>query len=485
LAFADRGGIAIGTYVAAPRPEVARLPVSLPPRPAVLAGREDLLAELHSLLTRGDSPLTVVLCGLGGVGKTSLAVEYAHRHLAEVGIAWQLAADDPTVLASGLAELAAQLGGRDLADPRDPVASAHAVLAAYPAEWLLVFDNADEVSVRRFMPTAGRGRVLVTSQSQHWPGRQMLDVPVLGEDVAAGFLVHRAGDPDSEAAAALASQLGGLPLEQAAAYVQATGSTLAGYLALFQDRRAEVLARGQAAGHPATVAATLGIALSRLEADAPAAASLLRLLACLAPESVPLTLLLSEVRTADELAGDVADAVEPLPGDQLAAADAVVALRRYSLVNLAGNGTVLVHRLVQATAIDQLPADHARSWRQAAAALTEAAIPANERLPAAWPACAVLLPHVLAVLDLTSLGTWQMASYLGNSGSYPAARDLFQAITPPASPHPVLSTRTLFMAGMKLPSGPGRRGTQRGQGTCSLSCCRSASESWAPSTRTP
>jgi hypothetical protein len=431
LAFADRGGIAIGTYVAAPRPEVARLPVSLPPRPAVLAGREDLLAELHNLLTRGDSPLTVVLCGLGGVGKTSLAVEYAHRHLAEVGIAWQLAADDPTVLASGLAELAAQLGGRDLADPRDPVASAHAVLAAYPAEWLLVFDNADEESVRRFMPTAGRGRVLITSQSQHWPGRQMLDVPVLGEDVAAGFLVHRVGDPDSEAAAALASQLGGLPLalEQAAAYVQATGSTLARYLALFQDRRAEVLARGQAAGHPATVAATLGIALSRLEADAPAAAGLLRLLACLASEPVPLTLLLSEVQTVHELAGDVADAVEPLQGDQLAAADAVVALRRYSLVNLAGKGTVLVHRLVQATAIDQLPADHARSWRQAAAALTEAAIPANERLPAAWPTCAVLLPHVLAVLDLTSLGTWRMASYLGNSGSYLAARDLFQAIT--------------------------------------------------------
>ena len=123
----------------------------------MLAGREDLLAELHSLLTRGDSPLTVVLCGLGGVGKTSLAVEYAHRHLAEVSIAWQLAADDPTVLAAGLAELAAQLSGRDLADPRDPVASAHAVLAAYPAEWLLVFDNADEVSVRRFMPTAGAG----------------------------------------------------------------------------------------------------------------------------------------------------------------------------------------------------------------------------------------------------------------------------------------------------------------------------------------
>jgi hypothetical protein len=94
-----------------------------------------------------------------------------YRHLAEVGIAWQLAADDPMVLAAGLAELVAQLGGRDLADPRDPVVSAHAVLAAYPAEWLLVFDNAEEASVRRFLPPAGPGQRERRGWSgSGWPG---------------------------------------------------------------------------------------------------------------------------------------------------------------------------------------------------------------------------------------------------------------------------------------------------------------------------
>ena len=109
--------------------------------------------------------------------------------------------------------------------------------------------------------------MLITSQSPHWPPGQALEVPVLDTEVAAGFLVNRTGDPDRQAAAELAGELGGLPLalEQAAAYIQATGTTLAGYLALFRHRRADLLARGEAAGHPADVAATLGLALSRLE----------------------------------------------------------------------------------------------------------------------------------------------------------------------------------------------------------------------------
>ena len=203
------------------------------------------------------------MCGLGGAGKTSVAVEYAYRHLAEVGVAWQFAAEDATVLAAGFGELAAQLGARGLADVRDPVASVHAVLAGFPAPWLLIFDNAaDLASVAAFLPPAGPGRVLITSQNPNWPG-QVLDVPMLDPDVAADFLVNRTGDPDRAAARDLADELGGLPLalEQAAAYIQATGITLAGYLSVFRGRAADLLARGEAAGHPANVAATLGLAL--------------------------------------------------------------------------------------------------------------------------------------------------------------------------------------------------------------------------------
>jgi hypothetical protein len=117
-------------------PEAPRKPVRLLPRPALLAGREELLANLDARLTGAgaDGPRVVALRGLGGAGKTSLALEYAYRHLAEVGVAWQFAAEDPTVLAAGFTELAAQVGARDGAAPQDSVASVHGVLAAYPRE---------------------------------------------------------------------------------------------------------------------------------------------------------------------------------------------------------------------------------------------------------------------------------------------------------------------------------------------------------------
>ena len=406
----------------------------LAPRPVVLAGREGLLAELHARLAgKSGQPVLrlVALCGLGGAGKTSVAVEYAHRHLAEVGVCWQFPAEDPALLAAEFAVLAAQLGARELMDPRDPVASVHAVLARASAEWLVVFDNVpDRAAVERFVPPAGPGRVLITTQNQHWPPGQALEVPVLDPEVAADFLVNRTGDPDRAAARELASLLGGLPLalEQAAAYTQATGSTLTRYLPLFQARQADLLARGQVPGHPADVAATLGLALSRLAEEAPAAAGLVRLLAFLAPEPVPLALLLASTHAASWLGPQATAGVGSLLGDIVAAGDAVAAMRRYSLVTPAGDGLVLVHRLVQAITRAQFTAQAASQWEQAAAALVDTAVPAEAQLPAAWPVCAVLLPHALAVLDLTSDGMRRIAQYLGYSGSFPAARDLYQLI---------------------------------------------------------
>jgi hypothetical protein len=279
----------------------------LAPRPPVLVGREELLAGLNDRLTGGEDrgPRVVALTGLGGAGKTSVAVEYGHRHLGELGVAWQLSAEDATVLAAEFGDLAAQLGIGGEAGGGDPVATVHSVLAGYPGQWLLIFDNAPgQGAVRAFLPPAGNGRVLITSQSAVWPPGQAVEVPPLGTDVAAVFLVSRTGDRASQAAAALAKELGGLPLalEQAGAYIQATGTTLAGYLSMFQDRRADLLARGEAAGHEEDVAATLGLALSRLGKQSPAAAGLSLLLACLAPEPVRPALLLADAQIAGQLA---------------------------------------------------------------------------------------------------------------------------------------------------------------------------------------
>jgi Tetratricopeptide repeat len=102
----------------------------------------------------------------------------------------------------------------------------------------------------------------------------------------------------------------------------------------------------------------------------------------------------------------------------------VAALRRYSLAAPAGDRPVQVHRLVRAVTRAQLTTAEANHRKQAAAAVVEAAIPADGRPPAAWKACALLLPHARAILDRTTAGMGQIGHYLGNSGSYAAARDL-------------------------------------------------------------
>ena len=379
----------------------------------------------------GAGPRTVALCGMGGTGKTSVAVEYAHRHLAEVAVAWQFHAEDLGVLAAEFAELAAQLGARDQADLSDPVASVHAVLARLPSEWLLIFDNAaDMASVAAFQPPAGSGQVLITSQNQNWPGLA-LDVPVLDPEVAAGFLVSRSGDRDRQAATGLARGLAGLPLalEQAGAYVEASSGSLAGDLVAFWQRRRAALERGDPIGYGKTVATTWSLAFEQLEESEPSAVGLLRLLAWCAPEAVPLDLLLQPRPWLAEKFDDVvAASLAPLLEDPLVAGDAKAALRRYSLLTPAGDGLVSVHRLVQAVTADQMPAELADQWRHAAAALIEAAIPGDTRQPRTWPMFRKLLPHAEKALAPSSSGMERIASYLGNSGSYAAARDLQQRV---------------------------------------------------------
>ena len=447
----------------------------------MLVGREALLTELDARLTAGDgpAPCTVPLYGLGGAGKTSVALEYAYRHLTEVGVAWQFAAEDATVIAVGFGELAAQLGERNLADTRDPVASVHAVLARFATPWLMIFDNAaDLASVEAFLPPAGPGRVLITSQNSDWPG-QPLRVPMLDTDVAAGFLVNRTGDPDWQAATDLAAMLGGLPLalEQAAAYIQATGGTLAGYLVLFRQRRAELLARGEPMGYRGTVASTWALAFDHLRQTAPGAVGLLRLLAFYAPEAIPLRLLLQPRAGLAERVGDqVVPVLLPLLEDTVAANDAIRSLRRYSLVALAAGGSASVHRLVQAVTADEMPAELAGAWRQAAAAVIEAAVPQDPEQRANWPVFEVLLPHAEAALPADSIGMVRIAEYLGASGHYAAARNLWRTVFElrarvSGPEHPDTLTARTNLARLT-----GQAAIRPELGTNSRRCCQSVSE---------
>ena len=399
----------------------AGVAVRLASRPVFLAGREELLAGLDAGLAAGPGPGVVVLCGLGGAGKTSVAVEYAYRQAGGCAVVWQLPAEDPAGLAAGFAELAAHLG----AGGGDAVGRVHALLARRD-DWLLVFDNVpDPAAVAGLVPPAGGGRVVITSQFGSWPGRAVVEVPVLDRAVAARFLLDRtssAGAAEEVAASELAGELGGLPLalEQAGAYMQASGRTVGEYLGLFRARRAELLDKGDPAGSDKRVTTTWLLAFAALGGAGPVA-GLLRLVACCAAEDIPLGLLLRPGLAAGDSDGVVGPLLVPLLEDELARDEAVAGLRRFSLISAPRGGLVSVHRLVQAITIDQLPAQEAAAWRQAAAAVIGAALPGDPEDPGCWPVFALLLPHAQAALDPASFGMHQVALYLGASGRYAAA----------------------------------------------------------------
>ena len=430
------------------------LAVRLAPRPVFLAGREGLLAELDARFADPQAgPGVVVLSGLGGAGKTSVAVEYAHQQLEQCSVVWQLAAEEPATLAAGFGELAAQLGAGN--SPGNPVAAVHSALARM-ADWLLIIDNArDPAAVREMMPPAGGGRVVITSQYAHWPRGQGLEVPVLDQTAAAGFLLARtgAGLEEEQAAGELAGELGGLPLalEQAGAYMQASGRRIGEYLGLFRARRAELLGRGDPAGYDKRVTTTWALAFAELGGDGPAA-GLLRFAACCAAEDIPLHLLLRgrPGLDAEEFGAAVAPLLGPLLDDDLARDEAVAGLRRFSLISAPSDGRVSVHRLVQAITLNQLPSDTADAWRQAARAVIEAALPGDPQDPAAWPMFAALLPHAQEALTPASDGMSRCADYLGHAGNYAAAQDLQQQVLRareaslgPEHPHTLIARASL------------------------------------------
>jgi len=218
-------------------------------------------------------------------------------------------------------------------------------------------------------------------------------------------------------------------LEQAAAYMQSTGRSIADYLAIFRQRRNDLLARGEPAGYGKQVTTTWALAFDQLQQTSLPAIGLLRLLACCAPETIPLKLLLQpRPELSESLGPEVAPLLLPLLEDPLAADGAVAALRRYSLISPPIAGSVSMHRLVQAVTLAQLPADQAEAWRQAARSLTGAALPADTERPGTWPAWVALLPHVQVTHPADGHATARVADFLGRSGNHATARVLQQQI---------------------------------------------------------
>jgi hypothetical protein len=302
--------------------------------------------------------------GLGGVGKTQLATEYAYRQASDYRIRWWIPAEQPAAIPSHLVALARQLGIPEQAEQTQAIAALLAELGRRD-DWLLVFDNAEDPrDLHPYWPSIDHGgHVLVTSRNPNWqPLATPVPVNVLPRPDAMTFLQRRSGI-DNQDADQLAATLGDLPLalEQAAAYLEQTHTSPAEYLELLATRARELFALGRPATSEQTIATIWSLSLQRVHAEAPAAEELLRLCAFLAPDDIPRWLLEDH---PDVLPEPLATAVH----DRLAFQQAIGALRRYSLVGVAGDALWL-HRLVQAIVRHSLKSEQAMVSASAAVRL--------------------------------------------------------------------------------------------------------------------
>jgi tetratricopeptide (TPR) repeat protein len=395
---------------------------NLAPRNPHFTGRAELLDRLGERLADGVAA-AVAAHGLGGVGKTQLALEYAHRHLGDYQLVWWVPAETRLLATASLAELAVRLGLEARTEQAEQAAAALAELAGRDG-WLVIFDNAEEPEDLKGLWPAGRGQVLVTSRNPAWGGHATrLAVDVLADAEATEFLLARTGSSDRRAAEALAAELGGLPLalEQAAAYLEETGLELVEYLARFRRYHAELLARGRPTRYPATVATTWQLNLEQLGSNQPAV-GLLRLCGFFAPETIPPSLLTADPEALpEELAAVV--------GDELALDATVAALYRFSLLDRDHDGLRL-HRLVGEVVRATLRSHEQGPWAAAAVTLVDAGFPVDIPDPASWPVCARLLPHALATSDNAErleVAAEQTVDLLNRVGQYLARRAEFAA----------------------------------------------------------
>ena len=377
-----------------------------------------------------------VLHGLGGIGKTQLALHYVYQYSKTYKLVWWVRAEVPETLAADYAALAGRLGLPQHAaqDQQEAIAAVRKWLEGN-RNWLLILDNApDPAAVYAYLPRSSHGHTIITSPHFGWGATaHVLTVPVFPRQEATKLLLKVTRHDDLDAADAIANTLGDLPLAvaQAADYIVATGMSLSAYHQRLEQNLSDYLSRGEGGlDYPATVATTWNLAFEALQINHPDAIDLLRLCAFFAPDNIPHALLrhlpslfpegLSQVVAEDRLWDDT-----------------LMALRRYSLIERGDKGdeALSIHRLVQTVTRDRLSQEERLQWAETAMACVAALFSSGNAVddPRNWPEYARLFPHASSILrwideekNVNSELLLQMGSYLQRRAQFKEAQPYFE-----------------------------------------------------------
>lgn len=413
-----------------PRTAVPDIWGNVPQRNKNFTGREELLAELRRRAgTDATAVLPQALHGLGGVGKTQLAVEYAYKYADQYQVVWWIPADQTALVRSTLAALAPRLGLSDILPGRVEdavVAVLDALRRGQPFDrWLLIFDNADHPELlREFMPY-GPGHVIVTSRNRDWARVvDALEVDVFTREESRTYLKRRVPGISPVDADRLADELGDLPLalEQAAALLAETVMTAGVYLDLLAEEGDRVLGENPPpTDYPLPVAAAWSLSVTRLREQTPYAMELLQRCAFFGPAPIPLDLL-------DRGRYVLGPPLQETLRDPILMSRAIRALGRYSLARIDNyRRTLEVHRIIQRLIRNELEDEDRSGMRHEVHLLLAASDPGEPGNFENWPKYAELLGHVGPAGIVSCDADWvrrlaqNIVGYLRITGNYSSA----------------------------------------------------------------
>ncbi|HEU5375396.1 MAG TPA: tetratricopeptide repeat protein, partial [Ktedonobacteraceae bacterium] len=370
-------------------------------------GREELLINLrNNLIAMNTAALSQPqsINGLGGVGKTQIAIEYAYRHRYEYDyVLWARAATSETLIAdfAMMAEFL-HLFEREESDKNRVITVVKWWLATHSG-WLLILDNADDLeTIYDFLPKEWSGHIILTTRIQATgPFVKSIEVEPMEKKEGSLLLLRRAKvlelnetldqaiAQDCIAAEAIVAIMGGLPLalDQAAAYIEETGCRVPTYLKRYHQRQIHLLKRrgGISSEHPEPVTMTWSLSFEKVRQASLEAADLLRLCAFLAPDAIPEELLI-------EGASELGSTLQPITDEPSILDEAIGVLRRFSLIHKNNQTDMLsIHRLIQTVLKEGMDEETQKLWAERAIKTVNLIFPSVEF--ATWSRCQKYLPH--------------------------------------------------------------------------------------------
>ena len=272
---------------------------NVPRRNTDFTGRDDILQRLHDDLA-GDGTAVVLaraVYGLGGVGKTQIALEYAHRFKSGYDLIWWVNAEQPQEISFTLAELARHLG-LQISNSAEAAATVLEQLRRdVRGRWLLIYDNAEDPEILDpFLPT-GSGHIIITSRNQAWSRHaQPLELDVFTRQESVAHLIRHVPGLSAPDAQRVSEAVGDLPLavEQAGAWLAETGMPAGRYAAWLETQAPTALGLNKPFDYASPVVVTWNLSFDQLKQRSPAAVRLLQVLAFCSPGPISMDLLYSD-----------------------------------------------------------------------------------------------------------------------------------------------------------------------------------------------